>query len=164
MKTTFSIYMKDSIGFWGPRSLAGMLLFALLLPVNSWAQQERGRGAQSAEAHHAPYNLDTVETLHGTIIRVDQMPGRRQGMVGIHGELATDTDTVTVHFGPYSFLHEQSFEIRVGDEIEVTGSKIMHENRPALLAANVKRGEEELGLRDQNGKPLWRSSGQGRNR
>ncbi len=131
----------------------------MLLPLTLLAQQGKGRGAIADSAHHEPYNAKTIETVMGTVTRIDHLPGRREGMVGIHAILKTGDETLEVHIGPYSYISKQDLRLKVGDAIEVTGSRIINDDKPAILAAEVKRGEEVLALRDEQGKPLWRGQG-----
>jgi hypothetical protein len=46
-------------------------------------------------------------------------------------------------------------KIMPGDEVEVTGSEITFQNKPAIIAAEVKKGDEVLRLRDSDGVPAW---------
>jgi hypothetical protein len=39
--------------------------------------------------------------------------------------------------------------------VEVKGSRITFEGKPAIIAAEIKKGEETLKLRDENGFPVW---------
>jgi hypothetical protein len=39
--------------------------------------------------------------------------------------------------------------------IEVKGSRVTFEGKPALIAAEVRKGDEVLKLRDEAGMPLW---------
>jgi hypothetical protein len=39
--------------------------------------------------------------------------------------------------------------------VEVTGSRVTLEGKPAIVAAKVKKGSEVLKLRDETGRPLW---------
>jgi hypothetical protein len=50
-------------------------------------------------------------------------------------------------------------QIKVLDRIQVTGSKIMWEGSPVILAAEAKKGDDVLKLRDPNGVPVWRGQG-----
>jgi hypothetical protein len=41
------------------------------------------------------------------------------------------------------------------DLVEVTGSRLTFQGKPALIAAEVRKGEEMLKLRDDSGYPVW---------
>jgi DNA/RNA endonuclease YhcR with UshA esterase domain len=80
--------------------------------------------------------------------------------MGIHLNLQTDKETIAVHLGPDWFMKKQSPQIETGDAIEVTGSRVTFDGKPAIIAAEIKKGNKVIKLRDQNGVPLW--SGRGR--
>jgi hypothetical protein len=46
-------------------------------------------------------------------------------------------------------------KIEPKDKVEVTGSRITFDGKPAIIAAEVKKGDEALKLRDDNGFPVW---------
>ena len=138
-----------------------LLLVGMLVPVDLWAQH--GYGAMADSMHHEPYNAKTVETVMGEVKLIKQLPGRMEGMIGIHAMLETGSETIEVHMGPSSYLTKQSLQIKEGDTIEVTGSRITHNDKPAILAKEVKRGDEMLILRNEQGKPNWRGKGKRKN-
>lgn len=59
-----------------------------------------------------------------------------------------------------SLLSLEDLSIRhVEDRIEVKGSRITSAEKPAIIAAEMKKGNEILTLRDENGFPIragWR--------
>lgn len=69
--------------------------------------------------------------------------------------LKTENGPLDVHLRPTSFMAEQKLKISEGEKVEVTGSKIRHQNADALIARNVKTGEKVVQLRDEQGYPKW---------
>ncbi len=57
--------------------------------------------------------------------------------------------------GPSWCLENQDTKIEPKDKIEVTGSRITVEGKPAIIAAEVKKADETLKLRDEKGFPFW---------
>jgi hypothetical protein len=51
--------------------------------------------------------------------------------------------------------------IEVNDTIVINGSRVTIDGNPAIIAAQVKKGNEILKLRDENGIPAWRRGGRG---
>jgi hypothetical protein len=49
----------------------------------------------------------------------------------------------------------ESVKIQPGDVVEVKGSRVTMAGKPALIAAEVKKGDETLRLRDETGVPVW---------
>jgi hypothetical protein len=46
-------------------------------------------------------------------------------------------------------------KIELGDTVDVKGSRITYNGKPAIIAAEVKKGDAVLKLRDENGFPAW---------
>jgi hypothetical protein len=74
---------------------------------------------------------------------------------GVHLWIRTDSDSVSVHLGPAWFIENQEISIAAGDPVEVRGSQIAYEGEPAVIAAEVRKGEVALMLRDAGGRPVW---------
>jgi hypothetical protein len=69
--------------------------------------------------------------------------------------LKTDEETIPVHLGPAWYVERQDTKIAPKDHIEVKGSRITFEGKPAIIAAEIKKGDETLVLRDDAGIPAW---------
>ena len=100
------------------------------------------------------YSVNTVETLKGQIIRIDKMSSGKNSS-GIHLLLKTDKDSIAVHVGPEWYVAKQKVQLNVNDNIEVKGSRTMYNNKPAIIAAEIKKINSTLTLRDSKGFPLW---------
>jgi hypothetical protein len=46
-------------------------------------------------------------------------------------------------------------KIEPGDRVEITGSRVTVEGKPTIIAAEVRKGDEVLQLRDAAGVPVW---------
>ena len=60
-----------------------------------------------------------------------------------------------------SYIDKQTPKIETNDTITVTGSRVTVDEKPAIIAAQVKKGNEVLNLRDENGIPVWRRADRG---
>ena len=69
--------------------------------------------------------------------------------------LKTDSETVPVHLGPVEFVEKQPIQFQEGDAVQVTGSRVSCNGKPAFLAAIVKRGSDTAKYREVNGRPAW---------
>lgn len=125
-------------------------VIALTLPTGSFAQGARRGG------YGMRYDTQTVETVSGTVIAVEKIAYGGRGHYGIHLVLKTAKGKLPVDLGPSWFIDRQSLKIAPHDVIEVTGSRVTRAGKPALIAAEVKKGGEMLRLRESNGVPLWR--------
>jgi hypothetical protein len=101
------------------------------------------------------YDLKTVETVSGEVISVDRITPMKGMSSGVHLMLKTDKETLSVHLGPVWYLENQDIKIEAKDKIEVKGSKITFEGKPAIIAAEVRKGDDVLKLRDEAGFPSW---------
>lgn len=144
--------------------LAVLMILLVAAPELSLAVDRRGGGVVDTGRgsggwglggpYARMYNPDTVERIQGTVENVKTFSSR--GMTpGVHFTLKTDTETIPVHLGPSWFLDRQDVQLRAGDSVEVIGSRVTFDNKPAIIASEVKRGNEVLVLRDENGIPNW---------
>ena len=101
------------------------------------------------------YNPQTVEMISGEVVSVDKITPMKGMNYGVHLILKTDRETLSVHLGPAWYIENQDVKISSGDQIEVKGSRITFEGKPALIAAEVKKGDDLLVLRDASGFPVW---------
>lgn len=133
------------------RGLSGFALFIL-----AWGLALTVAAGLAQEAAKGPlvYNVRTVETLKGLVISLS--PQAYGGMPEpVVLRLATDKETLTVWLGPNWYVEAQGLKIVALDRVEVTGSRLMLDGKPAILAAQVKKDGQVLKLRDDHGTPLW---------
>ncbi len=101
------------------------------------------------------YDPKTVETVRGEVVAVDKIAPRRGMSYGIHLILKTGQGEIPVHLGPGWYMENQKMKIGVKDPVEVKGSRIVFDGKPALIAAEVRKGGETLQLRNEAGVPAW---------
>ena len=101
------------------------------------------------------YDPKTAETISGEVVSVDRMTPMKGMSYGVHLMLKTDKETVSIHLGPVWYIENQDIKIEPKDNLEVKGSRITFEGKAAIIAAEVKKGDEVLKIRDENGFPLW---------
>lgn len=151
---------------------AGIVLASLLVLPLAWTQQGPGPGRQTRM-----YNPANETTIKGTIQEVKTVRGRH-GWNGTHltlrvknrvtdvreniengkvvsEETTREGRTVDVHLGPATFLKDKGFSFAKGDQIEVTGATARLGGSEALIAREVRKGDETLVLRDAQGIPKW---------
>lgn len=129
--------------------LAGLL--CLLLVNAPWAQP-RGDG----ETAPVQYDLKTVETLSGIVVAAPAPPAKGGMPERAQLTLKTAKETLIVYLGPGWFVEKQGMKIANLDQIQVTGSRIMIQGKPAMIAGEVRKGSQILKLRNEQGQPLWR--------
>ena len=102
------------------------------------------------------YDLKNIETLNGRVVSIDTYPSPRGSSQGIHLLLNTGQETVEVHLAPSWYLEDQNFEIIPKDQVTIIGSRINRNGEAEIIAGQIKKGNETVRLRDENGLPLWR--------
>jgi hypothetical protein len=146
-----------------PMSLALMMSVAALFAFSgiSFAQPKggmmwRGSGGWGPNTqYNRMYDPKSVETISGEVSSVDRITPGKGMSGGIHMLVKTDKDTVSVHLGPSWYIENQDVKIEPKDKVEVKGSRITFGGKPAMIAMEVKKGDEVLKLRDDNGYPVW---------
>lgn len=131
----------------------------ILLTATPALAQQRGGPGQRANRLFDPA---TIETATGVIASIDSMQSPRGPFVGLHLQLQTEETTLPVHLGPAWYLTDQSFVLQTGDSLAVRGSRVTMQDAPALIAVEVHRGDQSLRLRDDTGRPQWRTPRQQR--
>jgi sporulation protein YlmC with PRC-barrel domain len=90
-----------------------------------------------------------IETVSGEILRVEYYEESR---------LIIYTDAkkpVLVALGPTGYLESQPNVLRPGNRVTVTGSRVIVDDTPLLIATKIREGKEEMRLRDNEGHPIW---------
>ncbi len=114
-----------------------------------------GGGWGAGTAYGRMYNSQTVETISGEVVSVDKITPAKGMSYGVHAVIKTDKETISVHLGPDWYIENQDVGIEPKENIEVKGSRITFEGKPAIIAAEVTKGDEVLVLRDASGFPVW---------
>lgn len=142
--------------------LVTVLLTMLAVDAHAQQQQRQQRRGQKAPPHHAPYDVQTVETVRGVVARLDTMQGHMPNMQGLHAQVTTGDETLEVHLGPISYLGQQKLRVDVGDSLTVTGSRIPAGDQDAILSKSVQTRGTTWMLRDESGRPKWAGQRKGR--
>jgi uncharacterized protein (UPF0248 family) len=96
------------------------------------------------------------ETIFGEVLSVEKIVPSKGMSAGVHLMVKTSKEIISVHLGPNWFLDKQEVSILVKDKIEIKGSRITYENKPAIIASEIVKGDKILILRSENGIPVWR--------
>jgi hypothetical protein len=132
------------------RLIVGLGLLSLALATSSWGQsgQRPGKGPGTL------YNPATVVTVSGIVIA--KTPSSAKGLPQlVYLTLKTEAGKLTIFLGPDLYVDKLPVQINNLDKIQVTGSKITWEGKPVILAAEIKKGNQVLKLRDPDGVPAW---------
>jgi len=129
------------------------LALTLLLAVAATAEKASSKSC-------CYYDSPTVESFKGTVTEVKAAgcPDCARGG-GVHLLVKAGAETLEVRLGPKDYLEEKSFEVKAGDEVEVTGSRVAGAEPPALVAREIRKGEQRVELRETDGTPRWACGG-----
>jgi hypothetical protein len=102
------------------------------------------------------YDPSTESVFKGTVQEVRERQCPVSGGMGSHIVLKLqDGGVIEVHLASTKFMKDFELVFNVGDEVEVTGSKVMFEGVETIFAREVKRGTDVFVFRDKEGKPVW---------
>jgi hypothetical protein len=136
--------------------IGAIALLSASVASAQWLGSHRGSGGWGPEApYNKMYNPKTVEALSGEVISVDKITPGKGMSYGVHVMLKTDKETISIHLGPGWYIESQDTQIKPKDVIQVQGSRITFEGKPAITAREVTKGDDVLKLRDENGVPFW---------
>jgi hypothetical protein len=144
----------------------------MFVPRAVLAQHGRGRhGGDPGPQEHPAYETNTEARFRGTVADVKTGASALDGVVAVHtlGRrrtraqekrllLKTDAGTVDIQLGPTAFLNAKKVEIKKGDTLEVTGSRVTIGESHVILAREIRKGANVWALRDATGRPLWSSA------
>jgi hypothetical protein len=135
--------------------VAVFLVAASLVSAQQWKGWRGSSGWGPGSSYMKMYNPRTVETIKGTVEAVNRIRPAKGMSYGIHVMVKTDKGSVDVHLGPQWYIENQDVKIEPGDDVEVRGSRVIYQNAPTLIAAQVTKGGSVLVLRDDAGAPVW---------
>jgi len=115
-------------------------------------------GASNAIAQRN-YDPKTVETIEGKVLSVEKTTPPKNRGYGVHLTLQTNKETISVDLGPAWYLEKQTPQIQMNDTVSVTGSRVTVRGKSAIIAAQIKKGNDILKLRDEDGVPAWSGAG-----
>jgi hypothetical protein len=123
--------------------ISGMTLSLVVLVLTQ-------AGAQAP----VPFNPKTVETVEGIVVEAPEFKH-----VDIpemeHLTLKTKQEKLIVLLAPNWFLAKQDWKITPLDRLEITGSRLTLEGKPAMIAQEVEKDGKIMKLRDESGRPRW---------
>lgn len=100
------------------------------------------------------FDSHAIVSLSGRVKAVERFTPQGMGP-GIHVILETADEVVPIHVGPEWYVAGQDTKLEVGDQLKVRGSRVTYESKPAIIAVEIRKGEQVLRLRAENGFPVW---------
>ena len=131
------------------------LILTSSMALAAWRGWRGSGGWGMGSQYNRMYNPSTVDTLSGTVESIEKITPMKGMHSGVHILLKTDKETIDVHLGPEWYIERLDTKIEKGDKVEVKGSRVTISGKPAMIAAEVKKGDNSLILRDSAGIPAW---------
>jgi hypothetical protein len=101
------------------------------------------------------YDPAKTETLSGTVEAINQVAPMKGMRSAVAITLKTDKETISVHLGPDWYISRLDTKLEKGDSIEVKGARVTFFGKPAIIAGEIKKGDNVLVLRDSTGISAW---------
>jgi hypothetical protein len=136
-------------------------LTMLFATISAFAQPRPGMmwrgggGWGSGTPYNRMYDPKAVESISGEVTSVSRITPMKGMSAGIQMNVKTDKETISVQLGPSWYLENQDVKIEAKDKVDVKGFRTSFGGKPAIIAAEVRKGDEVLKLRDESGFPAW---------
>ena len=136
-------------------TLLAMVFSASFTGASSWQGWRGSHGWGVNSPYQRLYKPETVMMIAGDVLSIEKRVLMKKMYFGIVLILKSQQETLPVHLGPVWYIERLDFEISKGDQLEIKGAKALLNNQPAIIAAEVKKGDRVLILRDNAGIPVW---------
>jgi hypothetical protein len=113
--------------------------------------------ASAAAQTAAPkYDSATEITIQGKVLSVHDRQCPVSGTLGAHFMMeALDGKVYEVHLAPATFTKMFDMVFTPGEKVEVSGNTLVFQGKDAILARQIKHGNETVTFRDKKGNPSW---------
>ena len=101
------------------------------------------------------YDVANEKTIKGVVEEVKDRNCPISGTLGSHLMLRADGKIYEVHVAPTKLVKSYEVVFQKGDEVEIKGIKTTFQGTDAILAREIKRGNDDFVFRDPQGKPVW---------
>jgi hypothetical protein len=98
---------------------------------------------------------DTAETSIAGTIRTMVTFQDPAGTVGVHLDLQTADGLVSVHLAPAMFIGQNNVWFEADDQVEIIGTRTLHDGNAAVWVKAIQKGRTLLALRNADGTPKW---------
>lgn len=106
-------------------------------------------------AYMLTFDTQTVQAAEGRVTRIHSVPSPQVWLSGVQVVVQTAQGELHVLLGPTWFIDNQELHLAVGDTVHVVGSRVRPHGVDAMVAMEVKRGDDVLTLRGPDGLPVW---------
>jgi hypothetical protein len=101
------------------------------------------------------YDVSAETKIKGVIDEVKDRQCPISGTMGAHLMIKAEGKVYEVHIAPTKMVKSYDVVFQKGDEVEIKGMKTTFQGVDAILAREIKRGNDDFVFRDPQGKPIW---------
>jgi hypothetical protein len=110
------------------------------------------------EQHNVPPEHSLPTTADGEVLGVDRQSPGRELSEGLTVRLRAGGDApVLVQLAPGWYLDEHGIGYGPSERLTVRGKRARGPDGQILIATEIRSGERWIQVRDEEGRPLWRS-------
>lgn len=140
-----------------------VIIFCLIWSNQIFAQP--GRGLNRGNMTRL-YDKSTIDTITGKITKIDTVKAGFGRFPGVLLNLQNKTRETKVYISPVWYLNDQKLQFSIGESLTITGSRIIYQDNPLIIAKEFRYKKKKIIIRDNNGIPVWagKRMGPGRGR
>lgn len=158
------------MGYSIPNGVFLFLLFCLLISPaeghdcrgghhcgDGWnCDHHSSRGAVQSPGSVAPsYPATAATVIDGKISEIIYLPGATADGAIVEVRVASSTGATLVRLAPVGLLKQSQLILREGDAISITGFEVNGMDGDLVVAAEIRKGDKRVVLRDPRGRPVW---------
>ncbi|NLW31257.1 MAG: DNA-binding protein [Fibrobacter sp.] len=136
-------------------NLIVMLVFPLFVNAQMGMKFRGSDGWGIQSQYERFFNNYSLSRYYGKITEIDTITPMQDMGSGIQLKLKGDREEYIVHLGPAWFIIHQDMSLGINETVEIKGCKVAINGKPVIMAAELRRKDNILYLRDQDGIPYW---------
>lgn len=136
-------------------SCVGLLTVVGAVQAQPWGKWLGSGGWGPGDPYQRLYNPGSAFSAAGEIDAIQTFVPAPGAAPGVRFMLKTPGDVIDVHLGPLWFIERLDLKLEPGDHVELRGSRVRIDGKPVVIAAEIRKGDIDLVLRDEKGAPVW---------
>jgi hypothetical protein len=136
-------------------SCVGLLTVAGQVQAQPWSKWLGSGGWGPGGPYQRLYNPESAFSTSGSIESIQTFVPAPGIAPGVRFILKTAGEPVEVHLGPLWYIDRLDLKLEPGDHVELRGSRVVIDGKPVVIAAEIRKGDIDLLLRDGKGVPVW---------
>lgn len=96
-----------------------------------------------------------AKSVEGKVVEVVYLPGASSETAMVEVWLLAAKERTLVRIGAAGFLKQNKFSLKEGDTLAVKGYTVATAERDVVVAVEMRKGNQTLVLRNEQGTPRW---------